>query len=113
MEFRHYPRTMKGNILIIFAVLAVAVGAGTTILLSNAKGEIKIKNAKIDTLQKDKTQLEESKKQLTQDINKLNNFKYLIQFFLIRHKHFQSTTNLEPFIENKELTNQVDRKLGY
>ena len=72
MEFRHYPRTMKGNILIIFAVLAVAVGAGTTILLSNAKGEIKIKNAKIDTLQKDKTQLEESKKQLTQDLSTAN-----------------------------------------
>ena len=63
---------MKGNILIIFAVLAIAVGAGTTILLSNAKGEIKIQSAKIDTLQKDKDQLEESKKKLTQDLSTAN-----------------------------------------
>jgi len=63
---------MKGNILILFAVLAIAVGAGTVISLSNAKGEIKKQSAKIDTLQKDKTKLEESKKQLTQDLSTAN-----------------------------------------
>jgi chromosome segregation ATPase len=63
---------MKGNILIIFAVLAIAVGAVTTILLSNAKGKIEIQKSKIDTLQKDKDQLEESKKQLTQDLSTAN-----------------------------------------
>jgi chromosome segregation ATPase len=70
---------MKGNILIIFAVLGIAVGAGTTILLSNAKDEIEIKNVKIDTqnvkidtLQKEKVQLKESKKQLTQDLSTAN-----------------------------------------
>lgn len=63
---------MKGNILIIFAVLGIAVGAGTTILLSNAKDEIEIKRVKIDTLQKEKVQLKESKKQLTQDLSTAN-----------------------------------------
>ncbi len=72
MELRHCSRTMKGYIKIIFAVVAVAVGAGTMISLSDAKGEIKIQSAKIDILQKDKTELEESKKQLAQDLSTAN-----------------------------------------
>ena len=63
---------MKGYILILFAVLAIVVGAGTVISLSKAKVEIKEQSAKIDTLQKDKTKLEESKKQLTQDLSTAN-----------------------------------------
>ena len=72
MELRHCSRTMKGYVLILFAVLTFAVGAGIVVSLFNAKDEIKIQSAKIDTLQKDKIELEESKKQLTQDLSTAN-----------------------------------------
>ena len=71
-KLRHYFRTMKGYGFIIFVVLATLTGASLAILLTNAKGKVKERDATIVTLKIEKTALEESKVQLTQNLSTAN-----------------------------------------